>query len=92
MESEGGERREKTKKKKREKPEMPKDQAPTAALGEDDSNEGGGYEAHLEQLMLSPTVDQRIPAQAGAMNEESSSAEQLFAQEQRKKGKTESCN
>ena len=60
VESEGGERRKKTKKIKRVKPEMPKDQAPTAAPGEDDNNKRGGHEAHLEQPVLSPIIDQRI--------------------------------
>ena len=37
--------------------------------------------------MLFSTVGQRIPAQTEAENEESPSVEQLFPQEQRKKGK-----
>ena len=48
---------------------------------------GGGYEAHSEQRMLSPTTDQRIPYQTKAENEESSSAKQLSTHEQRRKRK-----
>ena len=63
IESEEGEKREKpTKKRKRAKIKEMRDQAPVATTGEGNSSEGGGYEAHLEQLELSPTADQRIPS------------------------------
>ena len=62
---------------------MPKDQALTAAPGEDDSSE-----ARLEYPVLSSTADQRIPAHTKVDNEESFSAEQLATQEQGKKRKS----
>ena len=84
IESEEGERMEKpTKKRKRAETE----EAPTMASSEGNNGEGGGYEAHLEHPMLSPTLNQRILAQTEAENEESSSAEQMSTHEQRKKGK-----
>ena len=91
IESEEGERREKpTKKKKRAETEEMRDQALVAASGEGNNSERGGYEAHLEQLMLSSTTDQRIPYQTEVENEESYRAEQLSIHEQRKKkGKIE---
>ena len=67
---------------------MPKDQAPTVVPIESNNSEGGGYEAHSEQLVLSPTTSQRITAQTEAENEESSNAKQLATHEQRRKGKS----
>ena len=82
IESEEGERMEKpTRKRKRVEIE----EAPTIASSEGNNSEGGEYEAHLEHPMLSPTANQRILAQTEAENKESSNAEQMSAQEQRKK-------
>ena len=87
-ESEEGERIKKpTRKMKMAETEEMRHQAPTDASGEGNSSEGGGYEAHLEQPVLSPTINQGSPAQTEAENEDNCSAEQLFTQEQKKKGK-----
>ena len=48
VESEGREKRKKTRKRKRAKLELPKDQAPTVFLVESDNSEGGRYEGHSE--------------------------------------------
>ena len=63
MESEEGERREKTKKRKRAEREEPKDKAPAAVSEEGASSEKrGGYEAYSKHPVLSPTTDQGAPA------------------------------
>ena len=47
------------------------DQAPTFTYGEDDSIEGGEFEANSEQPVLSPTVEQGALAPIGAEERES---------------------
>ena len=56
IESEEGSRREKPSRKRKmvETTEEPKNQVPTIAPVESNSSEGGGYEANLEQPVLSP--------------------------------------
>ena len=71
VESEEGEKREKpTKKRKRVETTENRDQASTATFGEGDSSEGGGFEANLEQSMLSSTINHGIPTQTEEIEKE----------------------
>ena len=100
MESKEGKRREKpTKKRKMAETETRKgvspvrDQAPIAISDEGESNEErGGFEADLEQPVLSPVANKRILTHSrveerreDSENETSLSAEQLFTLKQRRK-------